>query len=739
MKIIDLYCGLLAVGVAFNAHATEMEKYTDSLEFVTTLHDVEVVGVKQLLDNPLELSTVVKGSDIARYKVASVKNISEVTPNFFIPAYGSRMTSSIYVRGLGARIEQPVVGLNVDNVPILNKDNYDFDLVDIDRVEVLRGSRCVLHGRNAMGGQINVVTMSPWQYQGVRALIEYSRANTAKASAGWYGRLSDKVATSITGMYGTTDGFYKNEYDNSDCGRERQAAARWKLSWHPDSRWSLSNAAALTYSRQTGYPYQSVETGKINYNDSIYYRRTAFNDGLTVSYTGRKMIATSITSVQYLNDDMTLDQDFLPIDYFTLAQRRKEWAFTQDLFAKGYKKNYDWLIGVFGFYKTTDMNAPVTFKDTGINRLIESNVNSVLPSGMQLRWDERLLTLGSLFDISDGGFALYHQSTVRFGNFTAQGGLRWDIEHVGLDYTSRCFSSCTMYRGEYPIGQREVNIDDTGHLSQTFNQLLPQVALDWAANKNWNVRASVAKGYKAGGYNTQMFSDVLQQQIMTQMGVDAAYNIESIMTYKPEKSWTYELSSAVESSNHRFNAELVLFYMNCRDQQLTIFPKGTTTGRAMTNAGRTRSYGAEFTATWQATDAFSLRTSYGYTNAKFTKYNNGIADMKGNYLPYAPQHTLFAAANYVLPFSFAGFTPAVNVNSRAAGKIYWTDDNSQSQNFYATLGASIAFQHQHGSVTLWGENLTNTRYNTFYFESIGNRFTQRANPWTVGATLRLNL
>jgi outer membrane receptor protein involved in Fe transport len=398
---------------------------------------------------------------------------------------------------------------------------------------------------------------------------------------------------------------------------------------------------------------------------------------------------------------------------------------------------------VFGFYKTTDMNAPVTFKDTGISRLIESNVNSVLPQGMELRWDERLLTLGSLFDKTDGGFALYHQSTVRFGNFTAQGGLRWDIEHVGIDYVSRCFSSCTMGRyiaGNWvPLAQREVNIDTPGHLSQTFNQLLPQVAIDWAVNTNWNIRASVAKGYKAGGYNTQMFSDVLQQQIMEQMGVEATYDIEKVMTYKPEKSWTYELSASTETSDHRLNAEAVLYWMNCRDQQLTIFPSGTTTGRVMTNAGRTRSYGVEFTANWMPVDAFSLRASYGFTHATFTQYHNGISDMKGNYLPYAPLHTIFAAATYQLPFTFSGITPSLNVNTRAAGKIYWTDDNTQSQNMYATLGASLVFTHELGSLTLWGENLTNSRYNTFYFESIGNRFVQRANPWSIGATLRVNL
>ena len=61
-----------------------------------------------------------------------------MAPNFYMPDYGSRMTSSVYVRGLGARMDQPVVGLNIDNVPVLNKDAYDFDVFDIERIEVLR-------------------------------------------------------------------------------------------------------------------------------------------------------------------------------------------------------------------------------------------------------------------------------------------------------------------------------------------------------------------------------------------------------------------------------------------------------------------------------------------------------------------------------------------------------------------------------------------------------------------------
>lgn len=734
-KPVIIFC-LSAVAVASMA---ENQMPADSSHVV--LRDVEVVSVKRTETNPLEPVTRINSAEIERLDINAVKDIGVLTPNFYMPDYGSRMTSSIYVRGLGARIDQPVVGLNVDNVPYMNKDNYDFDVVDIDRIEVVRGSVGVLNGRNSIGGQINISTLSPWKVKGLRFLAEYGKANTARLALGWYGRISSKLATSVTGYFHDTDGFWRNSFDNSRVGSEKDGGARWKLSWHPGSRWSLMNVASVVAGKNNGYPYESLTTGKIEYNDPTFYQRLTVTDGLTVSYTGERMIATSVTSLQYTDDNMTLDQDFLPLDYFTLTQKRHEWSWTQDLYAKGVRGRYNWLTGVFGFYKSTDMNAPVTFKDTGLKRLIEDNINSLTPAGMDVVFDERSMVLGSDFENRTGGFALYHQSSVRFGKFVAQLGLRWDIEHISLDYKSDVDASVTMYRtlptgAQIPLATRPLAVHDAGMLSHTYNQILPQLAVGYEGGA-WQVSARVAKGYKAGGYNTQMFSDILQQQLMESAGVPASYDITSMLTYKPEKAWTYELTGQYSAPSGKFDIEAVVYLMKVRDQQLTIFPEGQTTGRAMTNAGRTRSAGVELSMRWNPVRQFSLSGSYGFTNAVFTKYNNGRDDLEGKHLPFAPAHTLFASAAWTLPV-IDRVTPTLNVFTRGAGRIYWDDANTVSQNFYATLGASLVLAHPGGSLTLWGENLTNARYNTFYFVSIGNTFVQRARPITFGATLRLH-
>ena len=162
-------------------------------------------------------STIVDADRIEREGITSVKEIVTAAPNFFIPDYGSRMTSSIYVRGLGTRIDQPVVGMNVDNVPIADKNMYDMALPDIERIEVLRGPQSTLYGRNTMCGVVNVYTLSPLRYQGVRLRGEYGSRNAYRIAASVYNKLSEGLGFSVAGQFAHHDGYFRNSYDGSLC------------------------------------------------------------------------------------------------------------------------------------------------------------------------------------------------------------------------------------------------------------------------------------------------------------------------------------------------------------------------------------------------------------------------------------------------------------------------------------------------------------------------------------------
>ena len=732
---------LAAIVSAATLNLSAAETPADSLR-AHTLKPVEVLGIKQSADGvaATQVITRISGSESRRLGIDAAKGISTVAPNFYMPDYGSRMTSSIYVRGLGARIDQPVVGLNVDNIPYMNKDNFDFDILDIENIEVLRGAQALLNGRNTMAGQINIRTLSPLTTKGLRATAEYGTANSTRVGAAYYRPFNEKLGMSLAGQFAHTDGFFRNQFNNERLDKENSGSLRWKTAWRPKPGFSLSNAAVFNRNVQGGYPYSNIETEVIAFNDPCNYRRTSFADALTVAWAGKRVLVTSVTSVQYLDDCMTLDQDFTTDDYFTLTQDRQEWALTEDLFVRGSRGAYSWLGGVFGFYKSTDMDAPVTFFNTGIERLIESNRNHINPE-YPIRWDERNFTLGSNFDLDNGGVAFYHQSTYHLDKWRFEAGLRLDIEKSDIAYHSFCNTGFSTYHVQ-PDGSQTLysntplNINDRGSLCQTFIELLPKVAVSYQG-AGFTPYISFSKAYKAGGYNTQMFSDVLQQRLMAEMGLTPLYSLEEIVAYKPEKSFNYEAGIRLTPCS-TLKLDATAFFIDVHNQQLTVFPPGTVTGRVMTNAGRTFSAGAELTASWDATADLRFNAAYGFTDARFHNYNDGRADYAGKRVPYAPANTLFVDANYTAtPLIFKNITPSVNVNFSGVGDIYWNEANTVRQPFYGLLGASLGFSASHWSLRLWARNLTATRYSNFYFLSIGHQFTQQGRPRTFGATLRL--
>lgn len=712
------------------------------------LSEVAVTVIKQssfLGDQPVAY-TEVNADEIKRRNILTVKNVSEMAPNFYIPSYGSRMTSSVYVRGLGARMDQPVVGLSVDNVPFMNKDNYDFDLVDVTRIEVLRGPQSTLYGRNTMGGQVNIYTLSPFDYQGGRVMAEGGNGPNMRMSIGYYQRFSPRLAMSWSGYFNYQGGYYKNMYQNtSRVGRERTFSGRWKTVARFTPRLTLENVASVNIARQGGYPYEYVHSGEINYNDTCFYRRNSITDGLTIRWQHERFTLSGITSFQLIDDNMTLDQDFLPLDYFTLTQKRKEWALTQDIVIRGGNATYSWLGGLFGFVRHTSMSAPVTFKHHGIATLIEEKRNEINPE-YPIRWDEDQFDLGSRFTYPVRGAAVYHRSTLNLGQFTFEAGLRLDYEHASLSYRSECNTSYTVMHRQpdgtlKPFLYAPVDIDDHGHLSHSYVQLLPKISAMWhiGGMRRSNLYVSVAKGYKSGGFNTQMFSDVLQQRLMSLMGLGMNYDVDDIVSYRPEKSMNYEIGAHTECDNGRVATDVAIFLINCTDQQLTMFPDGTTTGRITTNAGRTRSVGGELAVTYKPSARWIFRGSYGFTDARFRKFFNGRTDYRGKRVPYAPQNTLFAAATYVLRPRH-GWIDRIEASAsvRGVGSICWNEENTSRQRFYAQPALSLSASHRQLSATLWCENLLDSRPNLFWFKSVGNEFVQRGNPRTFGLTLRVN-
>ena len=720
---------------------------------VTTLKH----GIGEL---PEASSTIIKGETIERRGITSVKEIVTSAPNFFAPDYGSRMTSSIYVRGLGTRIDQPVVGMNVDNVPVAHKNMYDTAMADIERIEVLRGAQSTLYGRNTMCGVVNVYTLSPLKYQGIRLRGEYGSRNSYSIAASAYNRISENMGTSVSARFAHHDGYFRNSYDGLLCDKENISDLRTKWQYRKGA-FSIDNVLWFTSLRQGGYPYryggannpeaeeQAECIGSICYNDNCSYDRVGVSDGITIRYNWPRVSLSSITSYQYLNDDMRLDQDFLPLSIFTLQQKTIQHDLTEDIMVRSKSDSrYQWLCGAFLFYKNQDMSAPVRFLDEGIDRLIVSNYNQHSGYNGTLRWGKAdgeggdSLLLGSDFTTRTFGWDIYHQSTLRAGRWLFTLGARLDSEHVAMRYHNSVDSYYTAFPNDETKSPIEValKINDSDLLKQHFLEVLPKAVVEFDIDSRNRLYLTLSKGYKAGGFNTQMFSEVLQRRVKEKMGLSQNLDVANLITYRPEKSWNAEIGGHFSTRDRLFTADVALFWIECFDQQLTLFPEGQTTGRMMTNAGRTRSYGAEVSLMAQLHRNFRLGASYGYTNARFRKFVNGTEDYAGNHIPYAPENTLSVDATYTIPLRTSWAKQIViEASTTGAGRIYWNEENTLSQPFYALLNASARLEAESWSVDVWVRNATATPYDVFYFESMGNRFLQRGRGCSYGVRLALDI
>ena len=759
----------------------------------TRVIDIEEVVViatpkenNRLRQQPLSATSFSQG-DMRNNSVTSVKSLSGLVPNLFIPDYGSKLTTSVYVRGIGSRINTPAVGLYVDNIPFIDKSAFDFNYSDIERIDVLRGPQGTLYGRNTMGGLIRVFTKSPFSYQGTDISLGAATYNNYKASVNHYHRISEKFAFSAGAFYEHEGGFFENVARNNEkIDKGDEVGGRMRAIWLPKDNLKLDFTVNYEYSNQGGYPYQLTnisendiyyqdlkgDLGKVAYNNECGYMRHLLNGGLNIEHQAENFILSSVTGFQYLKDEMNLDQDFTRKNVYTMSQRQNSKTISEEIVLKSKPgRRWQWTTGVSGFYQWLDTEGPVTFHEDGISSLMEDNVNGIFKKikeekpmmpDMSLDITDNNILIGGNFKSPMLSTGIYHQSTINdiiFEGLSFTAGLRMEYERYWLDYNSNANINFDFKISVMPMPFKDLKSSPNvnGNISHDYIQLLPKFALQYDFNKNNNIYASVTKGYRSGGYNIQMFSEIVQGEMIngmiaaldekshgmvSQMGGDKIphyeYDIQETTMYKPEYSWNYEIGSHMTLFDGRLQADVAAFYMDTHDQQISRFA-ASGLGRVTVNAGKSRSIGGELALKAQITDNFILNGNYGYTHATFTDYVvSDEVNYNDNYVPFVPKHTFTVGGQYIFRMKSGAWLDniIVNANYKGAGRIYWTEQNNAYQDLYGTLNGRISLNKGNGQIGIWINNALNTDYQAFYFESMNRGFAQMGRPMQIGVDLR---
>ena len=780
----------IALPISAESALSDSSKVFDIDEVVVVSQPKEVLRLRQQALSSTSLSS----SLMKKMGVSDLRDLSQFVPNFVMPNYGSRLSSSVYVRGIGSRVNSPAIGLYLDGIPVMSKSAFNLHNYQLSRVDVLRGPQGTLYGQNTEGGLVKMYSRNPFDYQGTDVRLSYGSKYFRNVEAAHYQKFNEHIALSLAGFYEGQNGFFRNTHTGDRSDQYNEAGGKMLLKTRFDSGWKMDVLANYQYVAQNGFPYGKLdlETGKADLPASTFpgtYRRNNLITGLKFGYTGNGYDFTSVSSYQYIKDRMLMDQDYLSADYMHILQEQLQNSFTQELSLKSNQAVggfWHWTVGGFFSKQWLKTNGPVFFDDAmtaPIGNAIQkqmytaihaSMVKKMMAQGMpevaaKAAASAAIEKAGGIsMTVSMGAPGLYHTPQTNLGfyhesNFditsrlVATLGLRYDYLHTGIHYESSAYMAMTANM----MGQKATYTLRSALNEKTnddYNQFLPKLGLTYRLdNQQSNIYATISKGYRAGGYNIQMFSDILQTELNAnrQQALRGDYDVphtaedyekvNQTISYKPEVSWNYEVGSHLNLFNHALHLDFSAFYMKVKNQQLSVMAGNYGFGRMMVNAGKSHSCGIEAALRGQlANGNIDWMLNYGYTHAVFDEYTDGEGEKAVSYkdkkVPYVPMHTLSAMADYRIAFNsnlLRNMVFGVNVNMQ--GKTYWDNGNTYSQDIYAVLGGHIAFDFGIMQLNIWGKNLTDTNYNTFAVDNAatGKReyFAQRGNPFQCGVDL----
>lgn len=748
-----LFSGILL----FSATTVGAEEVNDTSK-VIDLDEVVVVSQPKdgrlLRHQPLS-STVLTQREMQMLGVSDLAQLSQYVPSFSMPQYGSRLTSSMYIRGIGSRINNPAVGIYYDNIPLMSKAAFNHHFYHIDRVDVLRGPQSTLYGMNTEGGLVHIYSKNPMVYQGTDIHMGIGTALTSHAEIAHFHRPTEQFAFSAAAFWNGQRGFFKNQALDEWNDKLQEAGGKMRFVYQPTRRLTLDLTADYQWTRQNAFPYGVYDEEANSVQDPSTtvmngYKRQMVNTGLTVSYKADSWLLSSTTSWQYLRDHMEMDQDYQPADFMHLTQIQKQQALTQELIMRSHgQRKWHWTFGVFGSYQWLRTDAPVTF-GPGMNDMTAARILKMMPDyvvAMFKVFEIKEFNVTETFHTPSASVGAFHESTLSLTDrLDVTIGLRYEYSKVKIDY-----NTAGLVALHYSIPP----IDQTNRLTaviangsdRSFNQLLPKVGATYRLDDSGsNLYATVSKGYRAGGYNIQMFSEIYQSEFMkkgkslstgdvTISYTDDDYRaVDETISYDPEESWNYEAGAHLNMLDGKLHADISLYYMQIKNQQLSMMSPDNNFGRIMVNAGKSHTMGFELSLRGRAfDDRLDWFCNVGAVKAQFDEYDT----YNDNTIPFVPSMTFSLGGNYRIDRFLVG------ADVKGQGYTEWNEANTFGQKAYVLLGAHVGYDFGSCQVKLWGRNLTDAKYNTFAVESKATgealRFAQRGNPLQLGVDLNIHL
>lgn len=701
--------GLLSSAIPVISSAADQEEKARHYleEVVVTARKRE----ERLQDTPVAV-TAFTGAILDNLSATQLITIGDYTPNleFNMGEGGSSSQANVYIRGVGQSdfliSSDPGVGMYVDGVYLARTLGGILDLLDIERVEVLRGPQGTLFGKNTIGGAINIVTSAP----------EDEASGTLNVTTGSYDRLDiggtanvplieDSLFLRLSGNANNRDGYGKRLTDGVKTGDINSRTGRAKLRWLANDEVEVNFSVDGTLKREESLPSSLVRVEPLSsgilslYNALVagpagtpideslmldnpynnYAGIDSLNDldvwgtSLTVDWDlSDTLRAKSITAYRDMEVSFTIDVDTSPLAYADVRRDNKQDQFSQEfqLSGESLDNRLQWIAGLYYFTESGE----------------ELNTQQVFDGLFPIIGLDASIT--SLYEAETDSYAAFFQGT-------------YDITHA-LRVTAGMRYTYEEKEGNI-FGQRPLSGEITADVgkSDDWSSVSPKVGIDYHFRDDFMVFANISRGFKSGGFNGR------------------ADNAAELQPYDPEHVWVYEAGVKYRGWDDRLQLNATAFFNDYSDIQLGSVipdpsdPSGTSLVVAIQNAGEAETSGLELEMQLHPADNLDMHLEVGYIDAEFVKLNPGVTAVSLSHkFVDVPRWNVSGGIRY--GWSLQNGRLSVRADASYKSEVYRNETNSPEllQEGYTLVSARISYtpNSEAWEAALFGTNITDEEY-----------------------------
>ena len=621
-------------------------------ERATALEEIVVTAQKRtesLQDTPISMAAFDENL-IESLGVVEAGDISDFTPNLHMGRKGNKDQYGFNIRGVSQGgtdlLVEPTVGLYFDGVYLARNVGAAFDLVDLERVEVLRGPQGALYGRNTIGGAINLISKKPAEEFGFKQTVTVGNQNYVRSVTNVdTGTFADNFAAKFAYSYSDIDGDAKSTINGESLGAVESQAFRLALRWTPsddvtvdyvydasrrDSSGSFAQitkvrdghvalggplyaqaAAAASSERQGALPialdpYLDTDmdghalTVEWDHNNITYKSVTAYRDWST-DHPSLDFGSFASDGVNVLNGAGGVVPAGELVSMFSAERYSRQDQFSQEFQMQGLALDdrLEYTVGLYYFEETTYENNPQSFAFPALFAY------GRLPAGTQA-----FLCQGSCFGkdtVLSSPIFKYGadvESTAVYGQFTYSATEQLDVT-LGLRYTQdkkdAFLENGTILRDE---GLARVEDDDS------WSKFSPSVILNYLINDDVSAYFTWSEGYRSGGYNAR-----------------ATTSGSFSSPFAEENITSLEVGLKSEWFDSRLRVNAAIFSYEYEDRQVTQFVASTGGASSqITNAGSQDAKGFELEVTALPMPGLMIMANYGYVDTTTNEYISTTSD-----------------------------------------------------------------------------------------------------------------